>query len=455
METTEPIAVAAAPPVRAWLERLRTPFVWIVWWILSAGLVDYVWVVNDDFPIADDWQLVPVYTGNEAVTPAWLWAAYNEHRLPLPKLLLVVGGAATGHDYRTGVLLSALALSALAGLMIFTAGRLRGGTSFADVFFPLALLHWGQSETLLISFALNLVASTVLAGLALLVLVRVRGLPSPRQGLLFGLLLLALPLCGSNGFVLVPPLALWLTLAAATRWRSGDPKGRRHAALWFALALAALALVAVCLLSMEPVRGSPPRPTAEQLIRTAAEFLTAGFGPFARTSWPFSGVALGAIALLAAFRLRQEWRAVPADRLRILGLLAFGAALVALALAVGWGRGAMGAGTGFATRYTTMAAPALCLVYFVARAAPRRAFAIGLAVLLAALFVFNTIQGVTRAEARRARMHELQRDVAAGLTSAELAKKWTARIYHPAGEAILTAFFEMLRQARQGPYRGR
>jgi hypothetical protein len=462
MGPTEQSAATAQSIPRPWPDRLRVPFVWGVWAVLSVGIVSYVWLVNDNFPIADDFQLVPVYTGHEAVTPAWLWAPYNEHRLPLPKLLLVLGGAATGHDYRAGVLLSALALSALAASMISAAGRLRGGPSYADVFFPLALLHWGQSETLLISYGLNLVVSTVLAGLALLVIVRVREVPSPSQGLFFGLLLLALPLCGSNGVVLVSPLALWLIVAAILRWRKGDAKGRYHAALWFTLALTALALVVVCLLSMQPVEGSPPRSTPEQLIRTAAQFLTASIGPFANSpwsirgmTWPFSGMVLGALALVTVLRLLKDWRTMPAQRLRTLGLFAFGAALVSLALAVGWGRGAIGPMAGFETRYNTMAAPVLCLAYFVARAAPRPGFAVGLSVLLAALFVFNTLHGIERAEARRARMNELQSDVAADLTSAELAKKWTARIYHPKGEAILTNLFEMLREAHQGPYRGR
>ncbi len=465
MGPTEQSAATARPLPPSWPDRLRAPFVWGVWAVLSVGIVGYVWLVNDNFPIADDFQLVEVYTGHEAVTPAWLWAPYNEHRLPLPKLLLVLGGVATGHDYRAGVLLGALARAALAALMIATAGRLRGRLSYADVFFPLALLHWGQSETLLISYGLNLVASTVLAGLALVVIVRVREVPSPSQGLFFGLLLLVLPLCGSNGVVMVPPLALWLILAAILRWRSGAPNGRRDAVLWFTLALTALALAAVCLLSMKPVEGSPPHSTPEQLVRTAAQFLTASIGPFANSTWriggmtleawPFSGMALGALALVTMLRLQQEWRTMPAQRLRTLGLVAFGAALLLLALAVGWGRGAIGPMAGFETRYGTLAAPVLCLAYFVARAAPRPAFAVGLCVLLAALFVFNTIHGIDRAEAKRARMNELQSDVAAGLTSAELAKKWTARIYHPKGEAILTSLFEMLREAHQGPYRGR
>jgi hypothetical protein len=410
-------------------------------------------LVNDDVPIADDWHLVPAYTGHEAVTLSWLWAAHNEHRLPLTKLLLILGGAVTGHDYRAGELLSALALSALAGSMIATAGRLRGGTSLADVFFPLALLHWGQSQTLLISFSLNLVLSTVLAGLALQVIVRVRRVPTAGQGALFGVLVLALPLCGLNGVALVPPLAVWLSVAAVARWRSGDATGRRVGAVWLLLALAALGLAVVCVASMQPPQGNA-RPSAEQVARTAAQFLAEGIGPLAEPTWPFSGAVVAGLAAMTLFRLRQEWRGEPAERLRVLGLLAFGAAIVTLALAIGWGRGLIGPRAGLATRYGTMAAPALCLAYFVARGAPRRAAAGVLTAVMVGLFVHNTYHGIDRAGARRAEMHELQADVAAGLTPAEMAKKW-AFIYNPKGEAILAEFFEMLREAHQGPYRAK
>jgi hypothetical protein len=451
MGATVLTAATPRPSARAWRPRLRTSVVWGVWALLSAGLVGYVWQVNDDLPVADDWHLVPAYTGHEPVTLAWLWAPHNEHRLPLPKLLLVLAGAATGHDYRAGVLLSALGLSALAALMIVTAGRLRGGPSLADVFIPMALLHWGQSETLLISYALNLAASTVLAGLALLVIVRVHGVPTTSQGLLFGLLLLALPLCGFNGVVLVPPLAVWLIVAAVVRWRSGEEKGRSDGALWSALALASLALVAVCVLTMQRTPESSLRPTAEQVARTAAQFFAESLGPFAEPSWPFSGAAVAVLVALTLFQLRQEWRADPAARLQVLGLLAFGAALVALALAVGWGRGVIGDRAGFMTRYATLAAPALCLAYLVARTAPRSALAAVVAVAMVGVFVYNTGRGIDRAAARREKMQKIQTD-AAGLTSAELAKKWSD-IYNPKAEALLADFFEMLRQARQGPFR--
>jgi len=109
---------------------------------------------------------------------------------------------------------------------------------------------------------------------------------------------------------------------------------------------------------------------------------------------------------------------------------------------------------GFATRYATLAAPILCLAYLAWRSAPDRRIAWGLCGVVALLFLFNTGQGITRAQVRRQRMRDLQADVASGLTPAEMAKKWGADIYAANAEADLTERFEMLRRAGQGPYKG-
>jgi hypothetical protein len=417
---------------------------------MSAALVGYVWFVNDDFPIVDDWQLVPVYTGTVPVTPSWLWAQYNEHRMPLPLALLVLGGSATGHDYRTGMLLNALTLSALAALMIFTARRMRGGLRLTDALFPAVLLHWGQSQTLLIGLALNLVCSTALAGVMLLIIVRVQGALTLRQGIGFGVCLLALPLCGSSGAVLVPALALWLAVAAAARWRSGAVYGRRDGGVMMGLALASIVLLIVYFRSLAATPSSQMRPMTLQVARTALKFLTDSIGPFAEKSWPGSGAALAALALVTLGKLLRDWRIRSAERLGTEGLLSFGGAMLCLALAIGWGRGA-----GFETRYVTLAAPILCFAYFVWRGASPRIIAPALSLMMVLLLPYNTYRGITRAEARRARMHDLQSDIDRGLTPAEMAKKWTDDIYAAGGEAILAERFEMLRRAGQGPYKGR
>jgi len=220
------------------------------------------------------------------------------------------------------------------------------------------------------------------------------------------------------------------------------------------LALTSVVLTAVYFVSLEPVAGSPPRPTAFQAARTAVEVLAESAGPFAQVSWPLSGLAVVALALATVLKLTRDWRTLPAERLRPEGLFCFGAAMLSLAAGIGWGRGGGGPAAGFATRYATLAAPILCLAYLAWRSAPDRRIAWGLCGVVALLFLFNTGQGITRAQVRRQRMRDLQADVASGLTPAEMAKKWGADIYAANAEADLTERFEMLRRAGQGPYKG-
>jgi hypothetical protein len=420
---------------------------------MSLASAAYVWAVNDNFPLGDDWHLVPVYTGSVSVTPAWLWEQYTAHRLPLPKLLLVLAGAVSGHDYRAGMFLNALFLSALTALMIAASGRLCGGPAFSDAFFPLALLHWGQYETLMISYAVNLVASTVLAGVALVILVEVRRLPSPRQALLFGGCLLALPLCGSSGAALVPLLALWLGLAGAAYLRPGSEKRSRAGVFLVTLAVASAAWSAGYFLSLKRLPTTPPAPSAADAGRTALEFLSNSAGPAAETVWPVSGVLTAALLLVAGLKLLRVWRDDPAERLRTLGLACFGGAMLVLAAGVGWGRGSLGPAAGFATRYVTLAAPLLCLLYFVGRASRDRVWTWGLLLLTVALLAVNTSAGVARAQVRRERMRQIDADLARGMAPAPFADKWLGIIFFKEdGAAVLAERLEMLRRAGQGPF---
>src|SRR5262249_53999768 len=160
---------------------------------LSAALA-YVGAFCSRVPFWDDWTLVPAVTGHRAISPSWLWEQHNEHRVPLPKLLLVGLYRLTGYDFRAGVFLNVLALAGLAALLIWTARAVRGRPACSDAFFPMILLHWGQYESLFISFTVNLALPTVLLGLLLAVLVRSRDGLTLRAGVFAGVILILLPL---------------------------------------------------------------------------------------------------------------------------------------------------------------------------------------------------------------------------------------------------------------------
>jgi hypothetical protein len=188
-----------------------------------------------------------------------------------------------------------------------------------------------------------------------------------------------------------------------------------------------------------------------------------GFGPYVATSWRVLGpvwplfVGLMAIlALLTILKLVHDWRTLPAERLRTFGLLCFGGAMLCLVGALGWGRGAVML-NGFATRFQTLAAPALVLVFLVSRTSPRPVVAWGLSALLVALFLYDTNWGLERAVPRAKLYRDLHADIAQGMTPAEMATKWTGPICNPDPRAVgfVTECFEMMRQTRQGPYKQR
>jgi hypothetical protein len=118
--------------------------------------------------------MVPVMTEHEPISARWLWSQHNEHRIPLPKLLLLGLYQISQNDFRAAMYVNALALSGLTAALIIGAKQLRGSTSYNDAYFPLALLHWGHSGNLLSGFQIQLVVSVVLAVTLLLIMVRRR-----------------------------------------------------------------------------------------------------------------------------------------------------------------------------------------------------------------------------------------------------------------------------------------
>jgi hypothetical protein len=118
-------------------------FVWCVWGVMLLAALAFVWKFGSNIPYWDEWgQMVPILAGEKPVNVAWLWSEHNGHRIPLPKLLLLAAYKLTGSDFRVGMYANVLALGALAFTMIRVAKALRGGSSYADAFFPLVLLHW-------------------------------------------------------------------------------------------------------------------------------------------------------------------------------------------------------------------------------------------------------------------------------------------------------------------------
>src|SRR5262249_38434966 len=139
-------------------------FVWGIWALMLVADLAYGMQYGLTIPYGDEWDYVSVLTGDEPLSLAWAWVPQGGHRPPMTKLLWAVLIRAPGPDFHAGVYVNALLLGAFAAAMIVAAKSLRGWTSYADAFFPLALLHWGHGVNIAWWWQINEVLPQVLVG---------------------------------------------------------------------------------------------------------------------------------------------------------------------------------------------------------------------------------------------------------------------------------------------------
>lgn len=429
-------------------------FVWIAWGLMTVAAMLYVARYGSNVPSWDEWDMVPVLTGNQPVTWDWLWSQHNEHRVPVPRLLLLALNRSFGVDFRTAMYFNVLATALLTAGAIAVARRVRGRTSWTDVFIPLVLLNLGQGLNFIWGWQIEFFTSTVLAGAALLLIVLYGRRPNARLGLMLGAILALLVGTGAHGVALVPALASWLAVAAISRWRdsSGEDTAlrsasRRDATVLAAVAFAGFAMTALYFVGFEKVPYHPSSPSRRATVVTSLQFLTMGFGPAVRSMWPVSGLLLAGLLSVAAVigvaALRRS-----DERCRALGLLAFLGAMGCLALGIGLGR------DGFEPRYITLSVPALLAVYFLFTLyAPGGFRAAGQWTMLiaacAALWP-NTRFGLQYAQTLRENLAALEQDVANGKPPYKLAYEY-GRWLHPHPD-VVGDYLPMLRDAGIEPY---
>jgi hypothetical protein len=217
------------PALRRLRDRLRTvtgpdwaptAFVWGVWASMLIGLLFYVGSCSADIPWQDEWNYVPIMTGDRPVTFRWLWEQHNDTRMMLPKLIWYSLETVAHWDPRAGMYLNALLLSALAMLMILGAKKFRRRLTYTDAFFPLMVMHVSHFDVLLQSLMVAHVLPIFITAVFLLVIL-LRGVPeTPLGAVLAGIGLVLLSLSGGGEGVLFS-LVLASCLAAAGIWKSG------------------------------------------------------------------------------------------------------------------------------------------------------------------------------------------------------------------------------------------
>ncbi|MDP9404455.1 MAG: hypothetical protein M3P85_14290 [Actinomycetota bacterium] len=434
-------------------------FVWSVWTVMVVAVLACIARYAHNVPLAEDWLLVPPLTGHEPDLASWLWAQNNEHRLPLPRLALLGLLRLTGGDFRSGMVFNVVLLAALSAGMILVARRLRGRTSVADAFFPVALLHLGNWANLVWGWQLQFVLSTTLVCCLLLLLVTQRTTLRPGPALAAGVCLVMLPLTGANGLVFVPLLAAGMVWEGLRLRRA---RGSTGVPGWAPLWLVGSSVVAVLISGLYFVGWERPSWNASAgtdvgaAAETSAKFFALGLGPGASRSWKLSILAVSAVlltALVLVVRAVLQRRGV--ERHRAIGLCLFLGAAGLLAVVLGWGRPA-GPGQALPERYVLLAVPALCAAYFASQLysppTVRRLMQGGLLAVMIVMLPINTSDGFTWRDWYGSGMGAVERDLDAGIPRSQLAARHQSFLLHWNLD-MLEANMEMLRRAGIGPFR--
>jgi hypothetical protein len=425
--------------------------VWAVWAAMTAADLAWVAYYSRDIPLMDEWVMVPALTGHQPISWAWVWAQHNEHRFALTRLILLGVYRLGGYDFRAGTPVNVGLMAVMTAALILAARRLRGRTSFADAFFPLTLLHWGQSENFWWSWQLVFIVPVALALVVLCVMVRQGHRLTLRAGLLAGVCLALLPLCGTMGLAQVPAAACWLAACGLTAWRSAERHGRRDGACMLALAAASLALVGVYFIGLQRPEGTESHSLAASLV-TSCQFLSLGFGLVYKPFWWVWGLLSLGLLVAGTLILVRVWLRQPAERLRAFGLLCFLAGIAALAIGVGWRR----EGYGLARRYITLMAPGLCCAYFVflvyGRPRPGRVVNGLLALVMALMLIQNTTDEHTAFFSQN--LERFQHDLEEGQFPSVLGARYSSYPFSLYPDAkILADYMVMLHRAGIGPFR--
>ncbi len=449
---------ATVPAVRS--DRGARVFVWSVWLVMMLVALACIAKYGRNIPLAEDWLLVAPLTGKEPNLLSWLWAQNNEHRVPLPRLMLLGLLKVTNGDFRVGMFFNAITLGVLAFCMILVTRHLRGDrTDFADAFFPVALLHIGNWENLVWSWQLSFVFPTAIICAVLLVFVSHRTLATPGTAVFTGVCLVLLPLCGAIGLVFVPFLALWLSYCGVLHWYSVKKVGGRQ---WLGGFLIGSAAIALCLMGLyfvgyERPYWNPPSPGLGATLKTTAKFVALGFGPVAAKSWALSTMAAFAVLLPSAVvAVSGVLRHKGLERHRALGVLLFFSTLAVFALAMGWGRSGLVPTVGMPIRYVLLAVPAFCTAFFVwelygarkLRTTAQRGLLLGMCLLIP----FNTMAGFQWRNWYRQGMDAVEHDLLAGTPPSLLAERHRAFLIHWWDETKLADNMQMLHDAGIGPF---
>lgn len=457
--TPQPSRLAVVPRTPAWGPPV---FVGSVWTLAVLAALVFVLRYGSAIPYMDDWNWVPVLSGEQPVTLSWLWQQVDEHRVPLSKLLLVGLFQLCGKEFRAGLIANVVLSGLLALVMILAARRLRGRTSYLDAFFPLLLLNLGD-EIFFLGLGVSVIPSTVLAGIVLVLMVRL-GRP-PTFGMTFwagaGVVLLAL--VGTTGLALVPALVPWLVYLGIQQLWSTRPGAWWKVLVIGALAAGALLLVPLHFIDYKREGVHPPSPGLLGSLWAGLEFFSISFGQAAahlfwdRPIWPVFGLGIALLSLLSAALLARVCLRQPEERPRAVGLLCFLGAMATLGFGIGLTRAGWGAGGGYAPRYVVMGTPVLCCLYFIweVYGSPlgRRLAQLSLLVPLLLVAPLSAWETLRYGQEHSRTMAVIEADLRAGTPTDEFARRHRKALNDQYSWRKVASYSRQLRRADIGPFR--
>jgi hypothetical protein len=451
----------ASPAGRPGSEPGASLFVWSAWGIMLIVAFIYVARFGPDVPLWDDYAVIPQLSGVQPVTPQWLWSQHSEHRIPLARLILLGTFQMTGANPRAVMFLIVGLLALVAGLLIVAARKALGGSGYSDAFLPIVLLNLGHHENFLWAIQVTYVLPVVLLGIVMALIVRSAHGPGPGGLIVASICLALMPLCNAGGLAFIPAMSLWLWWLAFFSTKpaanSGHPQPPSRSRTLSILALSAPAVV----LSVLYFKGyeapkhhaAPGGPAAA--ARASVQFLAMALGRPGVVLWPWSGFLVLGLLAGSAGVLAWAWATRSAERARVVGLACILGAVVSLALGTGWGRSGQDLLAGLQPRYTTLAAPALLVAYFVfACHGPRCTRELVPMALFAGSCVLlwpNTADALSAGRKSGVQAAAFDRDLASGTPLFRLVRRYTPFL-HPSQEALHESL-GMLRQAGIGRYR--
>lgn len=435
-------------------DRSERAFVFGIWFLLTVLLLVYIWLYGSPLPYWDDWQMMDGLKSGHFPRPGWFWEQNNEHRYPIARLLTYASWSLV-HDLRPVIVINDMLLSVSVLVLLKAVIRVRGRAVWEDAFIPFALLTWADFENILFCTQ-HLFVGAASIGLIVFAILLENSWRERRSQLWFLMaLVVALPLYGAIGLVLVQPFVVWALGTGFIRGREGGERARGDAALLFATAGGAVLMTAVYFIGYQPPAAHSSRAGILQTVVGIGEVLTTALGTVGAEWWPYSaifvsivvasGIAIAVLALL--FRAQ--------DRTRSLGLLAAAASFFGFAGASSFGRVALGIPLQNTNRYMIYSASLLVVCYcaFQIFSPERLGRFVGMA-------LFLTVSLVTLPNCYVARDYGTNRlvyaqavisDANSGLSSEAMAQLSVNRIF-PKNEPYLAAQFEALRQRRYPPF---